>query len=527
MSLPPASVPNDVASQERTMPSGKMQKLLRQTSVWPFPASACLSALLVSAATPALGQPVGPPSPSLSYTAAWRQLNGVSHKLKAADHEVRAARNSVDAVRTLHRPIVALSAQALEYQKTTSINLSGPKQAFGSATDNFLNTLPNAFPPEFQDIVDQVTGKVEQAVPGLLATIPDSLNLKTRQEIFRPTATALMPIYTGGAIKATQDAAAAGEKLARAKQSGTTSLTQVDLVKTYFGQQVAEQLLAAARETREGFERHLADARALEASGMIPRARVLEAQVARDTADRAYQRAELNFQTARDDLTRLLQTNGPIVADTPLFVDSRPLPPATQYISTSVNNPRAREADAARDLARSGVGLAKSQLRPKVYAFGEYNFNHNHALATDPDWIAGVSFSYTLVSNVGRNKSVAAAREREQAAAELAADAREETEAETSRSYDLVESARRNFLLLDSSIASTEENLRVQTIAFSEGEAPISTVIDAQSSLASARAQRISVAYEYDLALAALLSASNRPDEFTDHLARADRRLAP
>jgi outer membrane protein TolC len=509
------------------MPSGKVRKLLRQTSVWPSPAAACLSALLVSVAAPAFGQPVGPPAPSVSYTAAWRQLNGVSHKLKAADHEVLAAKDSVDAVRTLHRPIVSLSAQVLAYQKTLSVDLAGPKQALGSATSDFLNELPNSFPPEFQDIVNQVTGKIEQAVPGLLSTIPDSLKLKTRQEIFRPTATAMMPIYTGGAIKAVQDAAAAGEKLAKAKQSGTSSLTQVDLVKTYFGQQVAQQLLAAASETREGFERHLADARALEANGMIPRARVLEAQVARDTADRAYQRAALNYRTAADDLTRLLQANGPIEAGTPLFVDSRPLPPVTQYISTSVNNPRAREADAARDLAHSGVGLAKSRQRPQVFAFGEYNFNRNHALATEPDWIAGVSLSYTLLSNVGRNKSVAAARERERAAAELAADAREATETETSRSYDLVESARRNFLLLDSSIAAAEENLRVQTIAFREGEAPVSAVIDAQSSLASARAQRISVAYEYDLALAALLSASNRPDEFTDHLARADRTLAP
>jgi hypothetical protein len=118
-------------------------------------------------------------APSLSYADAWRQLNGVSHKLSVADHDVRAAEDSVDAVWTLHRPIVALAAQALEYQKTTTLNLTGAKQAFGSATDNFLNTLPNTFPPEFQDIVNQVTGDVQQAVPGLLATVPDQLRLKT------------------------------------------------------------------------------------------------------------------------------------------------------------------------------------------------------------------------------------------------------------------------------------------------------------------------------------------------------------
>jgi outer membrane protein TolC len=337
----------------------------------------------------------------------------------------------------------------------------------------------------------------------------------------------MMPLYTGGAIPAVQRAARAGESLARAQQSGANSLTQVELVKTYFGQQVAAQLRVSAGETLAGYERHLDDARKLEAAGMIPHARVLEVQVARDTADRAFQRAQLSYQTARDDLTRLLQVAGPIEANTPLFVNSRPLPPASEYIGTSVNHPQAREADAARDLAHAGVDLARSQLRPQAFAFGSYNFNRDHALPTEPDWIAGVSLRYTLFSNVGRGKSVAAARERERAAAELAADARQATEAEASRSYDLVESARRSFLLLDSSIAAAEENLRIQTVAFREGEAPISAVIDAESSLATARAQRIATAYEYDLALAALLTASNRPDEFTEHLARADRRLSP
>jgi outer membrane protein TolC len=483
--------------------------------------------LLITASSPAFAQVADRPVAAVSYVDALRQLNGVSHKLKAANHEVRAAEDGVDAVKSLRRPIVSVSAQVLEYQKTLSIDLAGPKQALGSSESQFLNDLPNDFPPEFQSIVSQVTGRIEQAIPGLLAQIPDSLTQKTRSEIFRPAATAMMPLYTGGAIPAVQRAARAGESLARARQSGANSLTQIDLVKTYFGQALAAQLRDSAFETLQGFERHLSDAQKLEANGMIPHARVLEVQVARDTADRAYQRADLAYETARDDLTRLLEADGPVDLATPLFVNSHPMAPVAEYVSTSVNNPRAREADAARDLARAGVDLAKSHLRPQAFAFGEYNFNRNNALPTDPDWVAGVSLRYTLFSNIGRGKSVSAAREREQAAAELAADARQSIETETSRSYDLVETARRSFLLLDSSIAAAEENLRVQTISFREGEAANSAVIDAQSSLANARAQRISLAYEYDLALAALLTASNRPEEFTDHLARADRRLAP
>ncbi len=56
-------------------------------------------------------------------------------------------------------------------------------------------------------------------------------------------------------------------------------------------------------------------------------------------------------------------------------------------------------------------------------------------------------------------------------------------------------------------------------------EAPSSSLVDARAVLATTQSQRIAAAYEYDLALAGLLAASHRVDDFTTYLARADRRL--
>lgn len=95
------------------------------------------------------------------------------------------------------------------------------------------------------------------------------------------------------------------------------------------------------------------------------------------------------------------------------------------------------------------------------------------------------------------------------------------------RAWDLVEAARRSFVLLDSSLAAARENLRVQQIAFREGEGTLTTVLGAEAALAAARSQRIATAYEYDLALAGLLAASGQLDGFADYLARADIRLLP
>ncbi|MNS12981.1 Outer membrane efflux protein [compost metagenome] len=122
---------------------------------------------------------------------------------------------------------------------------------------------------------------------------------------------------------------------------------------------------------------------------------------------------------------------------------------------------------------------------------------------------------------------VSAARARSQAAEQLQRQARDEVRILVIRTYNLVELSRRQFLSLDSSLEAAIENLRVQDLSFREGEAPASAVVDARNLLGAARLQRAAAAYEYELALAALLAASDRSDEFISYLQRADRVIAP
>jgi outer membrane protein TolC len=483
-------------------------------------------AALVCSSGAAIGQSINDrQSQPLSFDAALARIDDASPGLSGEDHAVRASELIAGATRSLRRPVVSASASVIEYQKTLSVDLTGPKDNAANATTDFLSQLPGQFPVGLQQIVGQVTQRVGAALPTIFGAIPDTLQYQTRDTVFRPAVTAAMPLYTGGAIPAIQAGADAAVDVARARQAGGRDVSRVSLVRGYFGQQVAAQLTHSTRETLEGFDRHLADAKKLEQNGVIPHARVLQVQVARDAAERAYVRAQLEEATAADALARLLNQPGGVNALTPLFVNSAPLPPVSVFIDGIDATPRARGADAARDIARAGVGLAKSRYRPQAFAFGSYNANRNNALPTEPDWVAGISLRYTLLSNFDRKKSLDAAREQERAAADAAAQARKDVANEIVRAWNLVETARRSFLLLDSNLAAARENLRVQRVSFFEGEAPSSALVDAEATLASTQTQRIAAAYEYDLALAGLLATSHRVDDFTTYLARADRRL--
>ncbi len=462
---------------------------------------------------------------ALSFDAAQARFDRTSRAVSAADHSVAAAKSAADALKTLHRPVVAASAQYLEYQKTLAVDLTGPKSDALGNTQDFLGSLPGTVPPGYQQIASDITGRLSQALPGLFDAIPDQLSYRFRQTVFRPTVQAALPLYTGGAIPAIQRAALGGVALAEGRRAQVVDLARINLIRAYFGQQAAAGLYDAARRSLAALDTVLSDSRKLEAAGVIPHARVLEVQVARDTADRTYQRADLSYATARDELARLLDLEGEALPTTSLFVQTRPLPPSQSFLGNEGKAPEARTADAGREIADAGVALARSRRLPQAYAFGEYNFSRNTALPIEPDWTVGVGVRYTLLSNVGRKQTETAAREQAAAAADTAAEARRIATSATLRAYNLVEGARRSFVLLDSSIAAARENVRVQAVAFREGEGTATPVIAAQAALDAAEAQRIAVAYEYDLVLAGLLASAGRLDEFGTYLAQADQRL--
>lgn len=469
---------------------------------------------------------MAPSDTAMSFEAAQIRAQSSSATLQAADHQSQAAEHSAAAVANLNRPIVSVSANYIAYQKTLNLDLSEQRQSVLDGTQDFLSGLPSTVPAEFTQIVTDITGRISAALPGLFGALPDTLSYQTRQDVFRPAVQAVLPIYSGGAFSAIRQGAEANVAATAARGRQARDVVQINLIRVYFGQLTAQALESSALETRIALDRLLHDAQRLEEGGFTPRSRTLEAQVARDSAERAYQRAILAHQTARMELAQALEMSG-VRPSTPLFVDTRPLEPATSFLGNEDSDTQTQQARAAGQLASASVDLARSQYRPQAYAFGSYNFNRDNALPTDPDWVVGVGMRYTLISNVGRGQALAAARENVAAADDAVRAARTASTTSTLRAWDMVEAARRSFVLLGSNLAAAEESLRIQTVAFREGEGTLTTVLAAEAALASARTQRIATAYEYDLALAALLQSSGRLDSFTDHMARADVRLAP
>lgn len=479
-------------------------------------ASATLALALLGTASAALAQT------TLDYRSAEAAMARQPSSASAAEADVRAAEHQAAATANPYRPTVTLSASVIAYEKSLNVDLTGPKERFVTDANGYLTALPSQFPPGFSDIVALVAGRVSQAVPGLLAPIPDQYDYNQRDVVVRPNLTAVMPLYTGGALESVRDSARAQVTMAKGAHEVALGADAVRLAQSYFGVQLAAELVASGQETLQSAEGHLANVVAMHREGVVARSLVLEATVARDAALRALERAQRDETMARNALARLTGVSAarPI---TPLFVNTDPLPPPTQWTAASQSGQQ-QLAQGTQALAAAGELAARATIRPTAFAFGSINAVRKQSLPIDPDWIAGVTVRVPLISPVSRRELIAAAEARSEAARLRALAVDERVAGEISDSHQIADNARRAFLSMDSSLAAARENLRVKTVAFREGMGTSAEVTDAQTALALARAQRATAAYEYDLALAALLAASGQNQRFADYAEAPDRR---
>lgn len=429
---------------------------------------------------------------ALHFEDAHQRLLAVSDALAGSRSQVDSKRQLAEASRSLAYPEVSIDVRRMRFQKSLELPL-GSLEPVAAA---YGISSPLEF--EFDD-------------------------WRTR-----PIVTAVMPVWTGGKITAANEAADAAVREAGARLDRTYQDETVQLVEAYFGQQLAQQVLVVRREVRDGLQQHYEHAGKLEREGFATRAQRLQAQVALDNAEREYRKAVNDRAGAEAALAGLLRTEMPVTPLSPLFMLSAPLPPVEEFVDAALrDHPGLEQLRAVGEQARQKVRVEQASWKPRVYLFGQYDLKREDALITESDWTFGVGVSYTLFSNTDRNRQVGAARSQQLQAEYGLRDAAVKLEIGVTRAWLAVDNARQQFALLETSLDSADENLRLQSLSFQEGQATSLDVIDARLQLGKTRIDRALAAWQFDLALIQLLDVSGQTDRYSDYLRKADKVLTP
>ncbi|WP_304358864.1 TolC family protein [Collimonas fungivorans] len=425
-----------------------------------------------------------------SLAEALQRLYQVSDAFSASAANVRGKQALSDASASLRLPEISLDARYLKFQKSLELPLGSLAPV---ATDYGISS-----PLQFSESDWRL----------------------------RPSLNVVLPLYTGGKIPAAQAAAAGALRQADAERRQQAQILNTQLVQAYFGEQLAQKALAVRRDVRDGLTAHLADAQKLERAGLITKAQRLQATVARDTGEREYQKASNDRDSVVDTLAQLLHSDTPIQGTTPLFVISTPLDTLRTFRDAALlQHPQIARLRAVSDQAEQGVRVAQSEWKPQVFLFGQYDLRRRDALLTDSDWVVGIGLKYTFMSNKDRSRQVIASRSQQELAEASLREAENQITIATTRAWNDVETARRQFLLLESAITQAGENLRLQELSFREGQATSLDVIDARLTLGGALIDRAKAAYSYDIALAQLLEISGQSGLYDQYVRRADKVL--
>jgi len=423
----------------------------------------------------------------LDFEGAQRRLFAVSDSMQALRARVGGKQQLADASQHLRWPDVGAELQRVQVKKTLELSLG-------------------SLAPVAADY-----------------GIESPLRFVDEQWHTRPTISAIVPIYSGGAIPAQQHLARSTLKQAGAELELQQQSLLPDLVQAYFGQQLAQQVLAVQWDALQGLVQHLENTQKLENQGFATKAQRLQAEVARDHAERDYQKAVNDYASAQASLALLLRSDQTIGTISALFVNRHALEDVGAYeVAALALHPQIARLEALVEQARAGVRLQQSKLKPQMYAFGQYDLHRSDALLTQPDWAVGVAVKYTFLSGTGRLQQVAAARAQQDEAEASLAEARNQISIGVNRAFNDVDAARKQFLLLDSSIERALENLRLQSLSFQNGRSTSLDVIDARVSLAAARVERARAAYGYDVALARLLQITGRTALYQTFIATAE-----
>lgn len=419
----------------------------------------------------------------LSYDAARALVHERSDALHAADAETRRREYDVKAAETMGYPEVSVNYVEVEGHKSLDLG-----------TFPFLGHI----------VKEADLGGPRSAV---------SMN---------------WPIYTGGKITAAQQAKAADVEAAQAEQRGTQEQLDAELARRYFGLRLASDVERLRQAQFEQTERDLARAREFEKQGQLSALERLSAQVSRDEAEREFIKAGHTRATAEAALARLLRSNSPVQASSPLFMQSRPLQPLSDWMQMAQDaNPALAMLRAKQQAAEQGVVAAKAAYLPEVFAYGEYNLIKRNLSLTEPNWIAGLGVRIKLFAREDRASAVGSARAQVDRVDALRAEARNQIETAVEAAWLRAEQAQRQFTLYASSLELARENLRLRERAFDEGQTTVLEINEARNALLRAQTGRAQIAYEFDVALIALLEVCGQSGRYAYYIKTADVSLQP
>lgn len=469
--------------------------------------------LVMLALTAVMQLPAQEQGRTLSLEEALEMTLSDNPAIRAAEFNRRAAQQERRAAIGLRMPQIGITGSYAYLGKDIEIDLNNMKAPVQNLAGQILQSgmIPSDYIPS-----------ISQMLSGAMAA-SWALPLQDRSLGF-VGGDVTVPLWMGGKINAANRAARINEQTARSQGIQQRNALVSELVERYYGLALARQVVVVRQQVVDGVRKHLEDAAALEAQGMISRSEKLYVEFKMSEAERDLQNAQSQVETIAAALNSTIGQTDDYQPVTAMFILERIEPLDHFRTLAAERNPLLDQVDQKRRLAYEVVRAQRSSFLPQVVAMGGMSFYDYQVSKVLPRWAVGVGVNFKLFDGLNREYKYSAAKQTVRRVEALQDKAGNDISVLVEKLYNQMENYRTQMASIEASLAFAEEYLKTKNAAFLEGMSSSTDLIDAELNLAKVKTERIEAAYRYDVSLAQLLEAAGISDEFTAYMRRQDAR---
>ena len=439
---------------------------------------------------------------SLTLQEAENLMSNINPTLQIADKAVGIASGERQKLNAFWYPM--LNTLGMYIHLSNQIEVKQPLNTYTEPAKEFIQSiLPN-----------------EQFITSVLNQIGDyTLSVPIFQRNLTTwDANLSWPVFTGGKrIYATH----IGNRmvdLAKVGKEETHAILQTELIETYYALQLADEIQKVKEQTYQSLQQHYNHALKLEANGIITKAERLFAEVNRQEAKREWDAAKQEREVAHQALCSLLNMASEevnILPVSPLFI-SNELPDSLYFKNLiSSTNYTIRRLRLEETIADNQLKIHKSAYLPTIALVGKQTlYAHNLPSNLMPRTMVGIAFTWNLFDGLNREADIRVAR----LAKESVSLEKEKTENTLNvlvqKLYSELQEAKDEVSTLQTTIAMSEELLRIRRKSFDEGMATSTAVVDAEVMLSKVKIAMLLAMYQFDVSLASLCSVCGVPEMF-------------
>jgi len=332
------------------------------------------------------------------------------------------------------------------------------------------------------------------------------------EESYQAGFVAQQPLFTGGRLVNAHEMAKGGVRSSTEQRQAVYNELVFRVKEAYYSILIAQKYAAVAGQSVKLLDAHLRDVQRFVESDLAARVDLLRTEVQRADAEQRLNSArnavDLSMSAFNNLLDRRLDT--PVKVEDVLKYEPGVITLEEAPEAALEQRPELRALEAAVEVAERSVSLARADYYPTVAARGTYDWEKGTQLEILDDgwhWTVGVSASMSLWNWGATRARVAQAQARAEQARLNLERARDGVALEVRQAFLKIGEAEKNVAVSERAVASAQESYRTTKERYREGVGTNTDVLDAETALATAEANRYQALFDFNVAVARLEKA--------------------